>query len=288
METGTGPDQRIGPNDPAKAIRETERAVQPTVRPVILPRRLRLWRFHAKRRGPYRHQYLPDPEYSSPVESLGEIPPSPTKIFNSQFSIFNSPVSPRPGDPHREYQGWYRPQAGPAGHRRGFQAVLTLIEPLYRHSSYVLGFLPTSEAIPVQTSPEQALFNALPMMFCRRQAVEEAAKNGIPEKTLDSSPQTDAGEGNTDQDRTGRVRFLLACVCVRDARRNEGMKEMPLLSSPVSTTVAALRQYWRCLMPVPASPLAYTDGWRCLLSRTTQVTEDQLHLQGGEARCLGR
>ena len=37
METGTGPDQRIGPNDPAKAIRETERAVQPTVRPVILP-----------------------------------------------------------------------------------------------------------------------------------------------------------------------------------------------------------------------------------------------------------
>ena len=57
---------------------------------------------------------------------------------------------------------------------------------------------------------------------------------------------------------------------------------MPLLSSPVSTTVAALRQYWRCLMPVPASPLAYTDGWRCLLSRTTQVTEDQLHLEGGE------
>ena len=60
------------------------------------------------------------------------------------------------------------------------------------------------------------------------------------------------------------------------------MKEMPLLSLPVSTTVAALRQYWRCLMPVPASPLAYTDGWRCLLSRTTQVTEDLLHLQGGE------
>ena len=102
-------------------LRETERAVQPTVRPVILPRRLRLWRFHAKRRGPYRHQYLPDPEHSSPVKSLGEIPPSPTKNF--QFSIFHFqfPRSlPRPGDTHREYQGWYRPQAGPAGHRRGF------------------------------------------------------------------------------------------------------------------------------------------------------------------------
>lgn len=57
---------------------------------------------------------------------------------------------------------------------------------------------------------------------------------------------------------------------------------MPLLSSPVSTTVAALRQYCRCLMPVLASSPAYTDGWRYLLSRTTQVTEDQLHLQGGE------
>lgn len=77
----------------------------------------------------------------------------------------------------------------------------------------MLGFLPTSEAVPVQTSPEQALFNALPMMFCRRQAVDVAAKNGIPEKTLDSSLKRMLGEGNTDQDRTGRVRFLLARVC---------------------------------------------------------------------------
>ena len=38
------------------------------------------------RRGPYRHQYLPDPEHSSPVKSLGEIPP-PNKKF--QFSIFH-------------------------------------------------------------------------------------------------------------------------------------------------------------------------------------------------------
>ena len=42
-----------------------------------------------------------------------------------KFSILNFPFSiprslPRPGDTHREYQGWYRPQAGPAGHRRGF------------------------------------------------------------------------------------------------------------------------------------------------------------------------
>ena len=118
------------------------------------------------------------------LRALEKFLPPQQKSF-SNFSIFHFqfPRSlPRPGDTHREYQGWYRPQAGPAVTDEDFQAVLTLIEPLYRHSSYVLGFLPTSEAIPVQTSPEQALFNAFPMMFCRRQAVEEAAKNGIPEK----------------------------------------------------------------------------------------------------------
>ena len=164
METGTGPDQRIGPNDPAKAIRETERAVQPTVRPVILPRRLRLWRFHAKRRGPYRHQYLPDPEYSSPVESLGETSSLPqTKKFSIlNFPFFNSPgLSPAPEIPIENIKDGIVPKLDLRVTDEDFQAVLTLIEPLYRHSSYVLGFLPTSEAVPVQTSPEQALFNAL-------------------------------------------------------------------------------------------------------------------------------
>ena len=212
---------------------------------------------------------------------------SPTKNF--QFSIFHFqfPRSlPRPGDPHREYQGWYRP-VDLRVTDEDFQAVLTLIEPLYRHSSYVLGFLPTSEAVPVQTSPEQALFNALPMMFCRRQAVEEAAKNGIPEKTLDSSLKRMLEKGTLIKTARGEYAFS-SHVCVRERRqRNEGMKEMPLLSSPVSTTVAALRQYWRCLMPVPASPLAYTDGWRYLLSRTTQVTEDQPTCREVKTRCPG-
>jgi len=218
METGTGPDQRIGPNDPAKAIRETERAVQPTVRPVILPRRLRLWRFHAKRRGPYRHQYLPDPEHSSPVEKF--LPPQ-QKIFNSQFSIFNSPgLSPAPEIPIENIKDGIVPKLDLRVTDEDFQAVLTLIEPLYRHSSYVLGFLPTSEAVPVQISPEQALFNALPMMFCRRQAVEEAAKNGIPEKTLDSSLKRMLEKGTLIKTARGEYAFS-SHVCVRERRPKE-------------------------------------------------------------------
>ena len=101
-----------------------------------------------------------------------------------------------------------------------FQAVLTLIEPLYRHSSYVLGFLPTSEAVPVQTSPEQALFNALPMMFCRRQAVDVAAKNGIPEKTLDSSLKRMLEKGTLIKTARGEYAFS-SHVCVRERRPKE-------------------------------------------------------------------
>ena len=129
------------------------------------------------------------------LRALEKFLPPQQKIFNSQFSIFNSPgLSPAPEIP--------------------------IIEPLYRHSSYVLGFLPTSEAIPVQTSPEQALFNALPMMFCRRQAVEEAAKNGIPEKTLDSSLKRMLEKGTLIETARGESAFS-SHVCVREGRPKE-------------------------------------------------------------------
>lgn len=123
------------------------------------------------------------------LRALEKFLPPQQKIFNSQFSIFNSPVSPPPRrSPSRISRMVSSPSWTCGSPTEDFQAVLTLIEPLYRHSSYVLGFLPTSEAIPVQTSPEQALFNALPMMFCRRQAVEEAAKNGIPRRKHSTPP----------------------------------------------------------------------------------------------------
>lgn len=221
METGTGPDQRIGPNDPAKAIRETERAVQPTVRPVILPRRLRLWRFHAKRRARIAINTCRILSIVALLRALEKFLPPQQKIFNSQFSIFNSPgLSPAPEIPIENIKDGIVPKLDLRVTDEDFQAVLTLIEPLYRHSSYVLGFLPTSEAVPVQTSPEQALFNALPMMFCRRQAVEEAAKNGIPEKTLDSSLKRMLEKGTLIKTARGEYAFS-SHVCVRERRPKE-------------------------------------------------------------------
>ena len=155
------------------------------------------------------------------LRALEKFLPPQQKIFNSQFSIFNSPgLSPAPEIPIENIKDGIVPKLDLRVTDEDFQAVLTLIEPLYRHSSYVLGFLPTSEAIPVQTSPEQALFNALPMMFCRRQAVEEAAKNGIPEKTLDSSLKRMLEKGTLIKTARGEYAFS-SHVCVRARRPKE-------------------------------------------------------------------
>lgn len=155
------------------------------------------------------------------LRALEKFLPPQQKIFNSQFSIFNSPgLSPAPEIPIENIKDGIVPKLDLRVTDEDFQAVLTLIEPLYRHSSYVLGFLPTSEAIPVQTSPEQALFNAFPMMFCRRQAVEEAAKNGIPEKTLDSSLKRMLEKGTLIKTARGEYAFS-SHVCVREGRPKE-------------------------------------------------------------------
>ena len=155
------------------------------------------------------------------LRALEKFLPPQQKIFNSQFSIFNSPgLSPAPEIPIENIKDGIVPKLDLRVTDEDFQAVLTLIEPLYRHSSYVLGFLPTSEAVPVQTSPEQALFNALPMMFCRRQAVDVAAKNGIPEKTLDSSLKRMLEKGTLIKTARGEYAFS-SHVCVRERRPKE-------------------------------------------------------------------
>ncbi len=150
------------------------------------------------------------------LRALGELLSPQQKFFNSQFPIFNSPgLSPAPEIPAENVKDGIIPKLDLRVTDEDFQAVLTLIEPLYRHSSYVLGFLPPIEAQLLQTTPEQALFNALPMTFSRRQAVEEAAKNGIPEKTIDSSLKRMLEKGTLVKIARGEYAFS-SRVCVRE------------------------------------------------------------------------
>ena len=133
---------------------------------------------------------------------------------NCQLSTLPG-LSPAPEIPAENVKDGIIPKLDLLVTDEDFQAVLTLIEPLYRHSSYVLGFLPPIEAQLLQTTPEQALFNALPMAFSRRQAVDEAAKNGIPEKTIDSSLKRMLEKGTLIKIARGEYTFS-SRVCVRE------------------------------------------------------------------------
>lgn len=66
-----------------------------------------------------------------------------------------------------------------------FHAVLSLVEPLYRHSCHILSFLPSTEVVQ-QNIPKEAFLDLLPSHFTRNQAVREAALYELSENTLDS------------------------------------------------------------------------------------------------------
>ncbi len=102
---------------------------------------------------------------------------------------------------------------------RDFQAVLSLIEPLYRHSCHVLGYLPEVEVKARQGSPREELFDALPLTFTRQRAVEEAAKRGIPVNTLDSYLRRMREKGILTCDTRGEYMFasrVRTCARERD------------------------------------------------------------------------
>lgn len=67
-----------------------------------------------------------------------------------------------------------------------FDAVLSLVEPLYRHSAHVLMFLPDSDSTLRQVAPREVFLSSLPMEFGRKEAVELAVRNGISEANCDT------------------------------------------------------------------------------------------------------
>ncbi len=64
-----------------------------------------------------------------------------------------------------------------------FSAVLSLLEPLYRHTIHILSFLPSSEVIRRTNSECENLFSSMPDTFTREAFLTQAAQNGIKENT---------------------------------------------------------------------------------------------------------
>lgn len=89
-----------------------------------------------------------------------------------------------------------------------FQAVLSLVEPLYRHSAGILSLLPSDEVPRSRTpTPQEALFAALPLSFNRQQALEEAERNNIPTATLDTCLKRMQERGTLEKNGRGEYSF---------------------------------------------------------------------------------
>ena len=114
------------------------------------------------------------------------LPPHKT-IFNSQFSIFKCPgLSPSDDIPEENVRDGIVPKLDLIATEADFEAVLNLTEPLYRHACHILSILPATDVQQREPTPQEALFDALPLAFNRQEALHEAKRIGMGTDTLDS------------------------------------------------------------------------------------------------------
>ena len=67
---------------------------------------------------------------------------------------------------------------------RDFNAVMGLVEPLYRHATHILSFLPSTEVRRRSNADRDALFAALGRNFTRQEAFTKAGEMGISTNTV--------------------------------------------------------------------------------------------------------
>ena len=133
----------------------------------------------------------------------------PQAILDSQFSILNCPgLSPALEIPEENVRDGIVPSLELRINDDDFKAVLSLVEPLYRHSAGILSLLPSDEVPRSRTpTPQEALFAVLPLSFNRQQALEEAERNNIPTATLDTCLKRMQERGTLEKNGRGEYSF---------------------------------------------------------------------------------
>lgn len=86
-----------------------------------------------------------------------------------------------------------------------FDAVLQLMEPIYRHACHALSYLPEKEAKRRERPAQEVFLSNLPMAFTRQRAVEIAAKLEISPNTLDTIIRRLIKKGTIE--RTGQAQY---------------------------------------------------------------------------------
>ncbi len=108
---------------------------------------------------------------------------------NCQLSLVNcqlSTLSPSDDIPEENVRDGIVPKLDLIATEADFEAVLNLTEPLYRHACQILSILPAPDVLRREPTPQEALFDALPLAFNRQEALHEAKKIGMGTDTLDS------------------------------------------------------------------------------------------------------
>lgn len=116
-------------------------------------------------------------------------------------------LSPSPHTPRENLTDGMTPSFLLAINPEDFEAVLSLVEPLYRHSCHVLMFLPDVGAPGRKASPQEVFLSSLPMEFTRKEAMEVARRNGITESTFDTLLKRMGEKGVIESTGRGQYRF---------------------------------------------------------------------------------
>lgn len=88
-----------------------------------------------------------------------------------------------------------------------FRAVLSLADPLYRHSAHVLTYIGDNHANRRKLSPIDELLETLPAEFSRRELVEMAKERSIPENTIDTFLSRSVEKGMLKKSERGIYQF---------------------------------------------------------------------------------
>lgn len=133
----------------------------------------------------------------------------PASAPEARFSILGCPgISPASGIPEENVRDGIVPSLELRIDDDDFSAVLSLAEPLYRHSAGILDLLPSDEAPRSRpATPREALFAALPLAFSRQRALEEAGRNNISADTLDSCLKRMLERGTLERNGRGEYAF---------------------------------------------------------------------------------
>lgn len=140
------------------------------------------------------------------IETAESAPSDFARSMNEQLRTCPG-LSPCPHTPRENITDGMNPSFLLTISPEDFEAVMNLVEPLYRHSCHVLMYLPNAGVTGHKASPQEVFLSSLPMKFTRKEAMEVARRNGISESTFDTLLKRMGEKGTIENTGRGQYQF---------------------------------------------------------------------------------